>query len=59
MFLGSPDPNPIVRDVDPDPDPSIVMQNSKENIDSYSFLTFSGLFILNDVKDLQKVINFI
>ena len=26
MFLGLPDPNPLVRGVDPDPDPSIIKQ---------------------------------
>jgi hypothetical protein len=25
-FLGLPDPNPLVRGMDPDPDPSIIMQ---------------------------------
>jgi hypothetical protein len=27
MFLGLPDPDPLVRGMDPDPDPSIIMQN--------------------------------
>jgi hypothetical protein len=26
MFLGLPDPNPFVRGMDPDPDPSVIMQ---------------------------------
>jgi hypothetical protein len=26
MFLGLPDPDPLVRCMDPDPDPSIIMQ---------------------------------
>jgi hypothetical protein len=26
MFLGLPDPDPLVRGIDPDPDPSIIMQ---------------------------------
>ncbi len=26
MFLGPPDPDPLVRGMDPDPDPSIIMQ---------------------------------
>ncbi len=26
MFLGLPDPDPLVRGMDPDPDPSIIMQ---------------------------------
>jgi hypothetical protein len=37
MFLGLPDPDPLVRDTDPDP--SIIKQNSKKNIDSYCFVT--------------------
>ena len=39
MFLGLPDPHPdtLVRDMDPDP--SIIKQNSKKNIDSYCFVT--------------------
>ena len=32
MFLGLPDPDPLVRGMDPDP--SIIMQNSKKNLDS-------------------------
>jgi hypothetical protein len=27
MFLGHPDPDPLVRGMDPDPDPSIIKQN--------------------------------
>jgi hypothetical protein len=57
MFLGLPDPDPLVRDMDPDldpdldpatdpdPDPSIIKQKSKKNLDSYCFATSSGLFI--------------
>jgi hypothetical protein len=26
MFLGLPDPDPLVRGMDPDPDPSTIMQ---------------------------------
>ncbi len=39
MFLSlqDPDPDPLVRGMDPDP--SIVMQNSKKNLDSYYFMT--------------------
>jgi hypothetical protein len=48
MFLGLPDPDPLVRgldsDPDPAPDPSIV-RNSKKNLGSYCFVTFFGLFI--------------
>jgi hypothetical protein len=55
MILGLPDPDPLVRDMDPDldpdldpatdPDPSIIKQKSKKNLDSYCFATSSGLFI--------------
>jgi hypothetical protein len=38
--LGLPDPGPLVRGMDPDPDPSIIKQkNSKKNRDSYCFVT--------------------
>jgi hypothetical protein len=41
MFLGLPDP---------DPDPSIIMENSKKNLDSYYFVNIIDFFILkNDV----------
>ncbi len=46
MFLGlpAPDPDPLVRCMDPDPapDPSTVLtcKNSKKNLDSYYFVTF-------------------
>ncbi len=43
MFLGHPDPDPLVRGMNPDPDPSII--NSKKNLDSYSFVPSFGLFI--------------
>jgi hypothetical protein len=42
-----PDPDPLVRGVDPDP--SIILlsssKNSKKNLDSYFFVTSFGLFI--------------
>jgi len=39
MFLGllDPHPDPLVRNTDPDLDPSI--KDSKKNIDSYCFVT--------------------
>jgi hypothetical protein len=43
MFLGLPDPDPLVRGMDPDPDPSI--KYSTKNLDSYCFVTYFGLFI--------------
>jgi hypothetical protein len=46
MFLGLPDPDPLVSGIDPDPDPSVIKQNSKKNLDSYCLATSFGLFIL-------------
>jgi hypothetical protein len=47
MFLGLPDPDPLVRGVDLDP--SIILlssiKNSKKNLNSYYFVTSFGLFI--------------
>jgi hypothetical protein len=37
MFLGLPDPDPLVRGTDPDP--SIIKENSKKNLDCYCFVT--------------------
>ncbi len=41
MFWGlkDPDPDQLVRGMDPAPDPSIIKQNSKTNLDFYSFVT--------------------
>jgi hypothetical protein len=56
MFLGLPDPDPLVRGMDPDqypapdPDPSIIMQNNKKNLDAYYSVTlFDFLSLKNDV----------
>jgi hypothetical protein len=40
MFLGllDPDPDPLVRSMDPDP--SIIKKNSKKNLDFYCFVAF-------------------
>jgi hypothetical protein len=60
MFLGLPDPDPLVRGLDPDPaldpDPSSIMQNIKENLlDSYYFVTlFDFLSLKNDVNVASK-----
>ena len=48
MLLGLPDPDPLVRGMDPDPDPSIIMQNSKKNLDSYYFVTFFDFLSLKN-----------
>jgi hypothetical protein len=39
MFMGllDPNPDPLVRGMDPDP--SIIQQNIKKNLDSYCFVT--------------------
>jgi len=58
VFLGLPDPDPLVRcmdpdpdpALDPDPDPSIIKQIYKKNIYFYCFVTSFWLFIFeNDV----------
>jgi hypothetical protein len=52
MVLGLPDPDPLVRGMDPDPTPdsSIIMQKSKKNFESYYFVTlFDFLSLKNDV----------
>jgi hypothetical protein len=59
MFVGLPDPDPLVRGMDPDPaldpDPSIIMQNSKNNLDSNYFITFFHFLSLkNDVYVASK-----
>jgi hypothetical protein len=52
MFLGLPDPDPLVRGMIPDPDPSIIFlsssKNSKKNLDSYCFVTPFGLFVFEN-----------
>jgi hypothetical protein len=45
MFLGLPDPDRLVRGTDLDPDPSIIKQKSKKNLDSYCFVTSLILFV--------------
>jgi hypothetical protein len=48
MFLRLPDPDSLVRGVDPAPEPTIIKQKSKKNLDSYCFVTSLRLFS-NDV----------
>jgi hypothetical protein len=64
MFLDLPDldQDPLVRGMDPDPapdpDPSIIKQkNSKKNLDSYCFMTSSGLFILKNYVNVPSKTN--
>ena len=56
MFLGLQDPDPLVRGMDPAPDPSITMQKQyKKNFDSYYFVThFDFLSLKNDVNVPSK-----
>jgi hypothetical protein len=55
MFLGLPDPDPLVRGMDPDPNSSIIMQKNKKNLDSYYFATlFDFLSLKNDVNVPSK-----
>ena len=57
MFFAIPVPNPdqLVRGMDPDPDPAIIMKNSKKNLDSYYFVTlFDFLSLKNDVNVASK-----
>jgi hypothetical protein len=60
MFEGLPDPDPLIRYMDPDPalDPNLSTillsssKKSKKNLDSYCFVTSFALFILyleNDI----------
>jgi hypothetical protein len=42
------DPDPLLRGMDPDLDPSIAKQKSKKNVDSYCFVTSFGLLSLNN-----------
>jgi hypothetical protein len=53
MFLGLPNPNPLVRGMDrdpdpaldPDPDPLSSCKNSKKNLDSYYFVLFLTFYL--------------
>ncbi len=48
MFLGLLDPDPLVRGMDPDP--CIIMQNSKKNLDFYCFVTSFCFFIFEKLR---------
>jgi hypothetical protein len=61
MFFDLPgsDPDPLVKGMDPDPDPFIILlsssKNSKKNLDSYCFVTsFDFLSLKNDVNVPSK-----
>ncbi len=58
MFLGLLNPDPLIRGMDLDPDPSIIKQKYKKNIGSYCFVIFLDFLSLkNDVNVPSKVIN--
>jgi hypothetical protein len=44
MFMGLPDPDPLIRGMDPDPD-LLSSINSKVNLDSYCIVSSFGLFL--------------
>ena len=52
MFFGLPDPDLLVRGMDPDPapdtDPSIIMQINKKNLESYYFVTLVDFLSLKN-----------
>jgi hypothetical protein len=57
IFLGLPDPDLLVRGIDPDPSTILLSscKNSKKKLDSYCFVTSFGLFTLkNDVNVPSK-----
>ncbi len=53
MFVGLSDPNPLVRDTDPDPNPSIILKQTtvvrKTLIPTVLWLLFGLLSLKNDV----------
>jgi hypothetical protein len=50
MFLSLPDPDPLVRGMDPDPVLLSSCKNSKKNLDSFYFVNFLDFLSLkNDV----------
>ncbi len=55
MFLGLPDPDPLVKGMDPDP--SIIMQNSKKNLGSYYFVTLFDFLSLKNVVNVPSKSN--
>jgi hypothetical protein len=58
MFLDLPDPDPLFRGMDPDPDPFFILlssgKNSKINHGSYCFVTSFGLILKNYVNVPSK-----
>ncbi len=58
MFLGLPDPDPLIRSMDPDPDPSIILLSSKivrkTLISTVLWLFLDFLSLKNDVNVPSK-----
>jgi hypothetical protein len=59
MFLGLPDPHPdrLVTSTDPAPDPSIIKQNSKKNLDFFYFMA-SLFLVFDEVHGLYKFMGY-
>jgi hypothetical protein len=64
MVLGLPDPDPLVRGMDPDPDLdpdssiTVSIKNSKKNLDSYLlFVTSFGLFVFKNYVNVPSKSN--
>ena len=61
MFFILPDSDPLVRGMDPDPDPSLIIlsssKNSKKNLDSYCFVTSIGLLSLKNYVNVPSKSN--
>ncbi len=54
-FLGLPDPDPLVRGMDPDPELLLASKNCKENLDSYCFVTFLDFLVLKNDVNVQVI----
>jgi hypothetical protein len=54
MFLGLPDPEPLVRGTDPDSDPSIIKQVRKTLIPTVLLLIYYFLSLKNNVNVALK-----
>ncbi len=53
--FGLPDPDQLVRGMDPDPAPSIIMKNNKKNLESNYFVTLLSLFEFLSLKNNVNV----
>jgi hypothetical protein len=54
VFLGLPDPDPLVRGMDPDPDPISLSKYSKKNLDFYCFVTSFDFLSLKMIGTVYK-----